>query len=301
MTSSVTLRRDETTQSFKLGCVIATKLGALVSPPPPPHPCWSCPPGIPSPTGGNWCVSVRLCSCRTGPGSDSCASPERTRRSRRRVPLQPYLLFLRPLLFHPVLKLQLSSHNSSREAGKHTTSSRKKTSQAAVAAFIQGRAARSSALRRGAFPGKKVNPECVCAMFPRPIFSTQRNFCPVRGGDPVGSMAAACSRVSVTAGDIRGELSYLMDRLCYWFTHWFTHWITHWITLEAVISPPQSCDDEHKVYSQKSLPFWINMSLIKMQLSLESTLSRYIIKFPIKFVTFHGRHYIALWRWDAVK
>lgn len=35
MTSSVTLRRDETTQSFKLGCVVATKLGALVPPPPP--------------------------------------------------------------------------------------------------------------------------------------------------------------------------------------------------------------------------------------------------------------------------
>lgn len=34
LTSSETLRRDETTQSFKLGCVVATKLGALVPPPP---------------------------------------------------------------------------------------------------------------------------------------------------------------------------------------------------------------------------------------------------------------------------
>lgn len=33
LTSSVSLRRDESTQSFKLGCVIATKLGALVPPP----------------------------------------------------------------------------------------------------------------------------------------------------------------------------------------------------------------------------------------------------------------------------
>lgn len=131
LTTSVTLRRDETTQSFKLGCVIATKLGALVPPPPTPPSCWSCPPGIPSPTGWETgVVSVRLCSSKTGPGSDSCVSPERSRRSRRRrrVPVQPYLLFLSPLLFHPVLKLQLSSHNnssSSGEAGKHTTSSRK--------------------------------------------------------------------------------------------------------------------------------------------------------------------------------
>lgn len=97
----------------------------------PPPSCWSCPPGIPSPTGWETgVVSVRLCSSKTGPGSDSCVSPERSRRSRRRrrVPVQPYLLFLSPLLFHPVLKLQLSSHNnssSSGEAGKHTTSSRK--------------------------------------------------------------------------------------------------------------------------------------------------------------------------------
>lgn len=145
-------------------------------------------------------------------------------RSRHRVPLQPYLFFLSPLLFHPVLKLQLSSHNSSREAGKHTI--QQKTSQAAVPTFIQRQTARSSALRRGAFPGKKLI-HSVCAMFLRPIFSTQRNFCPVRGGDPVGSMAAAFSRVSVTAGDIRGELSYLTDRLCSCIPHWITHWITH--------------------------------------------------------------------------
>lgn len=106
---------------------------------------------------------------------------------------------------------KLSSHNSSREAGKHTI--QQKSGQAAVPTCVQRQTARSSALRRGAFPGKKLI-QSARAMFLRPSFSTQRNFCPVRGGDPVGSMAAAFSRVSVTAGDIRGELSYLTDPLC---------------------------------------------------------------------------------------
>lgn len=162
LTSSVSLRRRETTQSFKLGCVIATKLGALV----PPPPCWSCPPGIPSPTGGNWCVSVRLCSSRTGPGSDSCVSPERSRRSRRRrVPLQPYLFFLRPLLFHPVLKLQLSSHNSSRESRKTHNIQHEKREPGCGGGFHSGTSCAQlcAATRRFSWKKKKVNPECVCA------------------------------------------------------------------------------------------------------------------------------------------
>lgn len=72
-------------------------------------------------------------------------------------------------------------------------------------------------------------------------------------------MAAALSGVSVTAGDIRGELSYLTGRLCsriphwishwipHWIPHWITHWIPHWIPLESELSAVQSCDGEHKV------------------------------------------------------
>lgn len=48
-------------------------------------------------------------------------------------------------------------------------------------------------------------------MFPQSIFSPKRNLSPLRGGDPVGSEAAAFCKVSITPHDIREELSYLTD------------------------------------------------------------------------------------------
>lgn len=56
----------------------------------------------------------------------------------------------------------------------------------------------------------KINPECVRHVPTAELLLIAR-FCPVRGGDPVGSMAAAFSKVSITLDDIRGELSYLTD------------------------------------------------------------------------------------------
>lgn len=166
----MTLGRDETTQSFKLGCVTATKLGALVSPTPPPPPLLELPSrDTEVPPGGKLaCFCPPSAPVEPGPGSGSCVSPERSRRSRRRVPVQPYLFFLSPRLFHPVLKLQLSSHNSSSDGRKTHTQHPAREQRAGLRRRLSFRGERRAALRCDAalFLEKKLIRSVCAPCFP---------------------------------------------------------------------------------------------------------------------------------------